>query len=192
MNEIKTDKTEKIVMLGNCSVGKTSLVMQFYRKSFKNKSKSTIGGNYISKEISTKNGEVTLHIWDTAGEERFRSLLPMYTRGAQAAIIVFNLHDQNSFDSIQEWVEYIQKSELYRCKIYIAANQIDLGQTALLSKARSWANSNQYKFFVTSANNYESVSEMFQCIAEEFNGNDSYRVKTQTYQLQQRRKQKCC
>lgn len=191
MNEIKNDKTEKIVMLGNCSVGKTSLVMQFYRKSFKNKSKPTIGNNYISKDLTTKNGEVTLHIWDTAGEERFRSILPMYSRGAQAAIIVFSLQDESSYESIQDWVDFIQKSELYRCKIYIAANQIDLGQTALLSKARSWANSKQYRFFVTSAKDYLSVSEMFQCIAEEFNGNSNYRVNTQVYLLQQKKKQKC-
>lgn len=191
MNDIKNEKEEKIVMLGNCSVGKTSLVTQFCRKSFRKKSNLTVGSNYISKVVTTKKGDVNLHIWDTAGEERFRSILPMYTRGAQAAIIVFNIQDEDSFTAVHEWVEFIQRSELYRCKIYIAANQIDLGQTSVLSKARTWAGSNQYRFFVTSAKDYESVSEMFQCIAEEFNGNNNYRVKNQIYRINQKKRQKC-
>ncbi|KAK8852723.1 hypothetical protein M9Y10_017712 [Tritrichomonas musculus] len=192
MNDFHHEKAVKIVMLGNCSVGKTSLVMQFYNKLFMKKSNATICGNYISKIVQTNNGDLTLNIWDTAGEEKFRSLMPMYTRGSQAAIIVFNIQDEDSFLSVPEWIDLIQKNELYRCKIYIVANQIDLGKTPLLNKARTWAASNNYKFFVASAKYNDAVTDIFQCIAEELNGNDNYHMKTQFSILQQRKKKKCC
>ncbi|OHT02777.1 Ras-related protein Rab-5A [Tritrichomonas foetus] len=167
MDAFRADKAVKLVMLGDSSVGKTSIVMQFYRNVFHEECESTVGGNYITKTITTQNGPVTLNVWDTAGQERFRGIVPMYTRGSQAAIIVFSLQDESSFQSVEQWIDLIQKTESYRCKIYIAANKIDLGQTHLLNEAKTWASKNKLPLFTTSAKDQASVINLFQNIAQD-------------------------
>jgi small GTP-binding protein len=64
-------------MLGDSSVGKTSIVLQFYKSEFEQTSEPTIGAAYVTKGVQTKNGRISMPIWDTAGQERFKSVIPM-------------------------------------------------------------------------------------------------------------------
>ena len=85
MNDPRTQRPAKVIMLGDSSVGKTSIVLQFYKAQFEMTSEPTIGASYVTKIMKTKRGDLPLHIWDTAGQERFKSVIPMYMRGCSAA-----------------------------------------------------------------------------------------------------------
>lgn len=81
----------KLVLLGDSGVGKSSLVLRFVTQSFKPYSESTIGASFMSKVVELDGQTVKVQIWDTAGQEKYHSLAPMYYRGAAAAVVVYDL-----------------------------------------------------------------------------------------------------
>jgi small GTP-binding protein len=81
----------KLVIIGDSGVGKSSLVLRFVTQSFKPFSESTIGASFMSKVIELDGQTVKVQIWDTAGQEKYKSLAPMYYRGAAAAIVVYDI-----------------------------------------------------------------------------------------------------
>jgi Ras-related protein Rab-7A len=99
----------KVIILGDSSVGKTSLMNMYVNKKFNNQYKATIGADFLTKEVMvTHNGDqrlVTMQIWDTAGQERFQSLGVAFYRGADACILVFDLTAPKSFDNLDTWRE---------------------------------------------------------------------------------------
>ena len=104
-------------MLGDCAVGKTSLIQNYIRKQISQVYKPTIGADFHSKRLEVMDevdGElksVTLQIWDTAGQERFQSLGRAFYRGAEACILVFDITNKQSFDNLLVWKqEFLDKS----------------------------------------------------------------------------------
>merc|ERR1711907_779610 len=99
----------KVIILGDSSVGKTSLMNMYVNRKFNNQYKATIGADFLTKEVMvTHNGDqrlVTMQIWDTAGQERFQSLGVAFYRGADACILVFDLTSKKSFDNLDTWRE---------------------------------------------------------------------------------------
>jgi len=95
----------KIIILGDAGVGKTSLMKQYDKKLFSNQYKATIGADTVRKEITIDDKAVTLQIWDTAGQERFQSLGMAFYRGADACMLVYDVTDSRSFDSLESWMD---------------------------------------------------------------------------------------
>merc|ERR1711998_699904 len=99
----------KVIILGDSSVGKTSLMNMYVNRKFNNQYKATIGADFLTKEVMvTHNGDqrlVTMQIWDTVGQERFQSLGVAFYRGADACILVFDLTAPKSFDNLDTWRE---------------------------------------------------------------------------------------
>ncbi len=118
----------KIVLLGDQAVGKSSLVQRFCSDKFEENYKNTIGGAYLQKEVTLKNGDILkLHIWDTGGEERFRSMASLYYKDAVAAILVYDVSNQESFDSLNYWINELNtKIDNENFVISIAGNKCDL------------------------------------------------------------------
>jgi len=118
----------KVVLVGDSSVGKTSTIQQYSIHIFETDvgTETTIGASYASKLVETSIGSVQLNIWDTAGQERYRSLIPMYSRGAIAAIIVLDVTNRSSYERIENWFQLIVSNCAPDCKVYVAANKIDL------------------------------------------------------------------
>lgn len=85
-----------VVLIGDSGVGKSNLLSRFTRNEFNLESKSTIGVEFATRSIQVDNKTVKAQIWDTAGQERYHSLAPMYYRGAQAAIVVYDITNQVS------------------------------------------------------------------------------------------------
>jgi small GTP-binding protein len=98
----------KLVILGAQSVGKTSLVHRYVKNSFipPNKSQSTIGASFLTTRVHDPESGATirLQIWDTAGQERFRSISKLYYRGADAAILCYDVSDRSSFEEMGRWL----------------------------------------------------------------------------------------
>ncbi|CCF57421.1 hypothetical protein KAFR_0C04310 [Kazachstania africana CBS 2517] len=120
----------KLVLLGESSVGKSSIVTRFVTGKFQ-KNNATIGAAFTSKSIKLDDyKEVNLEIWDTAGQERYRSLAPMYYRETDVALVVFDVTNKRSLERAQSWIDelnfYIVSERQHAVKIMLVANKADL------------------------------------------------------------------
>jgi len=95
----------KVIILGDSGVGKTSLMNQYVNKKFSKQYKATIGADFLTKEVMIDDKLVTMQIWDTAGQERFQSLGVAFYRGADSCVLVYDITDKKSFDSLSGWQE---------------------------------------------------------------------------------------
>uniref|UniRef100_A0A915MM79 Rab5 n=1 Tax=Meloidogyne javanica TaxID=6303 RepID=A0A915MM79_MELJA len=100
----------KLVLLGESAVGKSSLVLRFVKGQFHEYQESTIGAAFLTQTICLDEATVKFEIWDTAGQERYHSLAPMYYRGAQAAIVVYDI--TNQYDYTFDWTLLKQKATM--------------------------------------------------------------------------------
>ncbi len=115
-------------MLGDAAVGKSSIAQRFIKDLFDDKYEVTIGGAYLQKSVTLKNGKkLKVHLWDTGGAERFRSMAPLYYRDALGALLVYDISDKQSFNALDYWTKELDnhiKEE--KMKIAIAGNKCDL------------------------------------------------------------------
>ena len=169
MSDIPEVHNCKVILLGNTCVGKTSIVLQFYRSSFNDEVQPTIGASYISKTVDTPKGKINLNVWDTAGQERFKSIIPMYLRGSHAAMFVCSVDDQKSISDLEVWKQVIKKNlEDAKVEIYVVLNKIDLCEENSIEKpigAKKFADDNQYKYIETCAKDKKNINELFETIA---------------------------
>ena len=100
----------KVVILGAAGVGKTCIGARFVKDQFVGYTASTIGASFFVKELTVGAQKITLSIWDTSGQDRFRSMAPLYYRGAVAAIFVFSITDEDSFVKMKNWVRELQSN----------------------------------------------------------------------------------
>lgn len=153
----------KVVLVGNSSVGKTSIIMRRHHNTFSDDRQTTIGAGYVQEEIQTKYGNAKINIWDTAGQERYRCLVPMYARGSNVALLVFDITYSETFDSLDDWVEKIRTDVSENCPIVVAGNKLDLGcPPDLREKYDSWAQDNSITLIYVSAKTGESIDILFQ------------------------------
>ena len=118
----------KIVLLGDTSVGKSSIILRYCQNKFSTAHDVTIGGSYFQQNLTLSSGnQLKLHIWDTGGSERFRAMLPLYYRDAQAAIIVYDVSAEKSFNGVRYWVDELRnKCDMSKLVVALAANKCDL------------------------------------------------------------------
>ncbi|AQZ09794.1 YPT52 (YKR014C) [Zygosaccharomyces parabailii] len=169
----------KLVLLGDSSVGKSSIVHRFVKDSFDEFRESTIGAAFLSQTIKiedkTSHNEtvVKFEIWDTAGQERYKSLAPMYYRNANAALVVYDMTQQDSLAKAQGWVTELKtkvgEDDLVIC---LVGNKLDLCEGEATPKAVDSKQAQEYAqeqgllFHEVSAKTGEGVKEVFQSIGE--------------------------
>jgi len=162
----------KVIILGDSGVGKTSLMNQYVNKKFTNQYKATIGADFLTKEVVIDGKLVTMQIWDTAGQERFQSLGVAFYRGADCCVMVFDLTNPKSFESLDSWRdEFLIQVSPYdqdNFPFVVIGNKLDAeGQRKVgSSRASTWCKSkNNIPFFETSAKNSIGVDQAFEEIA---------------------------
>jgi len=152
----------KIVLLGDTGVGKTSIVLRYVEQRFSNTSTPTIGASFLTKTIWVNENRIKLQLWDTAGQERFRSLAPMYYRGAAAALLVYDVTDEESFEQVKDWVKELRHNSTDDVIIAIVGNQVDKPYRKISAEAASeYGQSIGAKTFETSAKKNTGIDEMF-------------------------------
>lgn len=114
----------KVVLLGESAVGKSSLVLRFVKREFHEHKESTIGAVFLAPTVQIDDTTVKFEIWDTAGQERYHSLAPMYYRGAQAALIVYDITSKDSFINAQKWVRELQRQANANIVIALVGNKL--------------------------------------------------------------------
>lgn len=160
----------KVIILGDSSVGKTSLMNQYVNKKFSNQYKATIGADFLTKDVVIDDKEVTIQIWDTAGQERFQSLGVAFYRGADCCVLVFDVTNPKSFDSLESWKEefLIQSSpsDPDAFPFVVLGNKVDEKEKRRVSTARAEAFcGSKISYFETSAKQATNVSAAFEEIA---------------------------
>ncbi|ODM99305.1 Ras-related protein Rab-5B [Orchesella cincta] len=158
----------KLVLLGESAVGKSSLVLRFVKGQFHEYQESTIGAAFLTQTVMLDDTTVKFEIWDTAGQERYHSLAPMYYRGAQAAIVVYDITNQETFARAKTWVKELQRQASPNIVIALAGNKSDLSAKRMVDhdEAYAYADENGLLFMETSAKTAMNVTDIFLAIAK--------------------------
>ncbi|MHA2342081.1 MAG: Rab family GTPase [Candidatus Hodarchaeales archaeon] len=156
----------KVVFLGDTSVGKSCLAVRFIKNEFFEFQEPTIGAAFLGKSINLNNKKYKFEIWDTAGQERYRSLAPMYYRGAKAAVIVYDITDEETFKGAKTWTSEIQKNS-ENCLIVLVGNKVDLIEKRRVNvdDVRDYARDNNIIYMESSAKTGLNVEQIFTNIA---------------------------
>lgn len=160
--------TNKIVFLGDSSVGKTSIINSFFQDIFIQEQAPTIGAFVTTKSVNLDDGkEVTLNIWDTAGQERYRALAPMYFRDANIAILVYAINSKDSFEKLRGWIDNLENNTTIMPHLIIVGNKTDLVEerTVQFNEALEFAEASKATFFECSAKLSEGINELFHTAA---------------------------
>ena len=157
----------KLLLVGNASVGKTSLIFRFINNKFMNSYSSTIGVDFQTKIYEHKGYKIKLQIWDTAGQERFHSITSNYFHGADGILFIYDITNINSFEGVKDW---IKESEDYDNNIQkiLLGNKCDLSDTREVQKedAEIFCNEKKIDFFETSAKENINLDEAFKKMVE--------------------------
>ncbi|KAF9923382.1 hypothetical protein FBU30_006564 [Linnemannia zychae] len=164
----------KVIILGESGVGKTSLMNQYVNKKFSNQYKATIGADFLTKEVLVDDRLVTMQIWDTAGQERFQSLGVAFYRGADCCVLVYDVNNAKSFETLESWRDefLIQASPRgpENFPFVVIGNKIDLEDSKRMisqKRALAWCQSKgNIPYFETSAKEAINVEQAFQTIAK--------------------------
>lgn len=153
----------KVVVVGDAAVGKTSLALRFSENKFGDSYVSTVGGSFCSRSLFIANKKITFQIWDTAGTERFKSVIPFYLRNADVALIMYDITSKESFDDIQQWLRVLNESAPDTIKCTLVGNKSDLQERRQVTKqeAEAFADVHGLHFIETSAKSGQSVQKLF-------------------------------
>ena len=124
----------KVVVLGNSGAGKTSIILRWISDQFARESKPTIGSNHQRKRVELQDGPVDLFVWDTAGQEQFQALMPLYARSSALAIVTAAIVDEESFQAIPKWIDTVNNSCDPCPPMILAINKIDLTENVLYTE----------------------------------------------------------
>ena len=156
------------MMLGDASVGKTSLTIRYISGFFLEDLKLTIGVDFYSKTTSFKGKKVKLQIWDFGGEERFRFLLHQYCKGANAAFFLYDITNRLSLDHLPDWTQIIRE-HAGDVPIMLIGSKVDLKQYRVVSREEGILAAKKYNlsaFVELSSKTGENVEEAFTLITE--------------------------
>ena len=167
----------KVILVGDSGVGKTCLLSMYVKGTYE-KTIPTIAVEFCTKEIELYDGtKIKVQLWDTAGEERFKSLAMTYYRKAYGILLLFDVTKKSSFMSCKNYLEEVRINSDKRCVIYLVGNKIDLVNEREISKeeAENFAKMEKIKYIETSAIKNVKVCDAFSSLL-----NDIYKIKKES------------
>ena len=176
----------KLILIGNSGVGKSSILQRYMNKTFEESYKCTIGVDFLMKSVEVKGKTVKLQLWDTAGQEKYKSMVASYYRGANVALVVFDITSRSSFESLPLWIENYYKNGPEQKNIILIGNKKDMVDQRQVTQeeAEEFSETNNMIYFETSAKEGDNVDYVFNFAAEkllEFYGsqNNELNIKRQ-------------
>eukprot|EP00826_Nyctotherus_ovalis_P062515 TRINITY_DN9054_c0_g1_i13.p1 TRINITY_DN9054_c0_g1~~TRINITY_DN9054_c0_g1_i13.p1 ORF type:complete len:194 (+),score=37.38 TRINITY_DN9054_c0_g1_i13:47-628(+) len=171
-NHNKKMKTIKLMIIGSADVGKTSILVKYTQDTFVESYNATLSFDFVSVTRTVNERPLCLHLWDTVGQERYRSLGALYLRGADACILVFDLTKRDTFAALDGWVSFLM-SQLPEYKVdnfplILLGNKADLEDRRVTTEeAKVWCSQHrQIPYFEVSAKTGQGINASFESIAK--------------------------
>jgi len=163
----------KYIIIGDTGVGKSCLLLQFTDKRFQPVHDLTIGVEFGARMVNIDNKQVKLQIWDTAGQESFRSITRSYYRGAAGALLVYDITRRDTFKHLSVWLEEARQHSQSNMTIMLIGNKNDLEHRRAVSfeEGKAFADANGLIFMETSAKTAFNVEQAFINTAEKIHEN---------------------
>ena len=154
----------KFIIVGDSSVGKSNILLRFSRNVFDPGHQATLGIEFANKHLLFNNIDYLVQVWDTAGQENFRSVTRAYYKASAVAMVVYDISNEESFQHIQAWIKDCKDLAPKTVQLILIGNKSDLEDQRVISKERGeqLASENNMLFFETSALNGNGVEEAFQ------------------------------
>lgn len=159
----------KLLIIGDNGVGKSAILSRFVDDIFTECYLSTIGVDFKIKTIKHDNDIIKLQVWDSAGQERFKSITQSYYRGAHGIITVYDITNANTFENIRKWLEQIDRHADEKCKRLLVGTKTDLKDKREVSfeHGKAFAEEMGMQFVETSAKINEGILKTFETMAIE-------------------------
>ena len=159
----------KFLIIGDSSVGKTSLTYRMVRGTFDENIDTTIGVEFFNHDVEIDNHKVKLQIWDTAGQEKYQAINKAYYRDAVGVFLVFSIDSHESFEHINNWITTVRQYCHPKAKFIVVGNKCDLTKkrNVTTEEATKFAEINGIPYIETSACTGANVSESFMTVARQ-------------------------
>jgi small GTP-binding protein len=164
------DLSFKVIIIGDQGVGKSCLSIKVSRNYFEDFYSPTVGFEFVSFNVRVEDKNIKLQIWDTCGQEVYRSLISSFYRSASLAIIVYSIDSEDSFNNLEKWLNDIKTQSNPDIKIFLIGNKADLEDKRKISKeiGEKFCNDHKLSFFIeTSAKTGFNVQNVFIQVAKE-------------------------
>ena len=156
----------KIIFVGDAGVGKTTIIGRIMDNTFNEVYEPSIGVDFMSKNIKYQGQNIKLQLWDTAGQEKYKGLIPSYVRNSSIVFVVYDVSAKISFDNIPKWITFIRSIE--NTSLVLCGNKIDLNNIEVKKEeAESLAQKEGISFFEVSAKTGENIKNMFYNVVAE-------------------------
>ncbi|CAD8111496.1 unnamed protein product [Paramecium sonneborni] len=159
----------KYIIIGDSGVGKSCLLLQLLDKRFRQKHEVTIGVEFGAKPIEVDDLNIKLQVWDTAGQEAFKSITRTYYRSAAGALIVYDVTKRESFNSVQTWIEEAKQNGNQTMSMILVGNKTDLEsmREVTTEEGKQLAKQQNILFIETSAKTGDHIDDTFIISAKE-------------------------
>jgi len=163
----------KFIVIGDSSVGKSNIISKYKEDKFDEKGQPSIGVQFIAKNVVIENTTFRLQVWDTAGQESFRSMTRIYYKNSSCAFIVYDITEKESFNHVESWISECKKIAPETVLLVLIGNKSDLNESREVSyeEGLKFAEKNKMLFFETSAKNGVNIENIFKKSVENISNN---------------------
>ena len=149
----------KVIFIGDANTGKTSILNRIIDNPFNDTYEVSIGIDFMSKNIRFRGQNIKIQIWDSAGQEKYKGLIPSYVRNSSIVFIVYDINNRSSFDNVSNWINFVKNIE--KTTMVLCGNKIDLNREVETKEGEEIAEREGIKFFECSAKTNDNIKNMF-------------------------------
>jgi Ras-related protein Rab-6A len=149
----------KVIFIGDANTGKTSIINRIIDNPFNDTYEVSIGIDFMSKNIRFRGQNIKIQIWDSAGQEKYKGLIPSYVRNSSIVFIVYDISSRTSFENVQNWISFVKNIE--KTTMILCGNKTDLNREVETKEGEEVAEREGIKFFECSAKTNENIKYMF-------------------------------
>ena len=149
----------KVIFVGDASTGKTSIINRILDNPFNDAYEVSIGIDFMSKNIRFRGQNIKIQIWDSAGQEKYKGLIPSYVRNSSIVFIVYDISNKSSFDNVMNWISFVRNIET--TTMVLCGNKTDLSREVEKSEGEELAKREGLSFFECSAKTNENIKNLF-------------------------------
>jgi Ras-related protein Rab-6A len=149
----------KIIFVGDACTGKTSIINRIIDNPFNDTYEVSIGIDFMSKNIRFRGQNIKIQIWDSAGQEKYKGLIPSYVRNSSIVFIVYDVAKRDTFNNVENWISFVKNIE--KTTLILCGNKVDLSREVETKEGQELASKEGILFFECSAKTNENIKNMF-------------------------------